>query len=148
MLKFIPINFKRTIVKIDDKSEAKKILRWQKIAEVAAKQSGRDIIPAVENIKNVKNICNLIPEYDIVIVAYELEKENSLKTVLKELKKCDKEEYKIAVVIGPEGGIDESEIDILKSAGAKIITLGNRILRTETVALAMSAIINYELEKE
>lgn len=148
MQKFIPVNFKRTIVKIDDKTETKKILRWQKIAEVAAKQSGRDIIPTVENIKNVKNICNLIPEYDIVIVAYELEKETSLKTVLKGLKDSNKENYNIAVVIGPEGGIEESEIDILKTAGAKIITLGNRILRTETVALAVSAIINYELEKE
>ena len=72
---------------------------------------------------------------------------NRLKTKVKEyLKSLNKPEVKIAVIIGPEGGIDESEIELFKDAGAKIVTLGKRILRTETVCLAITAIINYELE--
>ena len=141
---FIPVKFKRCIVKIDGKDESKKILRWQKIAEVASKQSRRDIIPQIKNIQNVENICNLFPEYDIVLLAYELENKNYLKN---ELRKLNNETLKIAVIIGPEGGIEESEVEILKKAGAKVVSLGKRILRTETVALVMSAIINYELEK-
>ena len=140
---FIPVKFKRTIVKLDEKDEVKKIDRWQKIAEVAAKQSGRDIIPKIKSVENIKNICNLIKEYDRVLVAYECENKNSLKN---ELKKLTANSLKIAVVIGPEGGIEENEVSELKKAGAKIVTLGKRILRTETVALAITAIINYELE--
>lgn len=142
---FIPVNFKRSIVKISEKDEKKKIDRWQKIAEVAAKQSGRDIIPTIRNIENVKNICNNINEYDIVLVAYELEEQNYIKNELLKIKN-NNTNYRIAIVIGPEGGIDEEEINLLKSAGAKIISLGKRILRTETVALQVSSIIMYELE--
>ena len=140
---FIPVVFKRSVVKIDEKDKSKKIERWQKISEVAAKQSGRDMIPLIKNIENVKNICKLFENYDIVLVAYENENQNSLKEALKSL---NKPEVKIAVIIGPEGGIDESEIELFKDAGAKIVTLGKRILRTETVCLAITAIINYELE--
>ena len=142
----IPVNFRRTIVKIDGVLENKKILRWQKIAEVAAKQSKRNIIPHIENIKNVKNICNLIKEYDIVLVAYEQEEKLTFKEELNKLKNSGKSELKVGIVIGPEGGIEPIEIEELKKSGAKIITLGKRILRTETVSLAMVAIINYELE--
>ena len=140
---FIPVVFKRSVVKLDEKDFLKKITRWRKIAEVASKQSGRDVIPDVRNIENVKNICNLFKNYDIVLVAYEKENKNTLKNILKSLKN---KEIKIAVVIGPEGGIDESEIDLLIENGAEIVTLGKRILRTETVCLAITAIINYELE--
>ena len=142
---FIPVSFKRCVVKISETDINKKIIRWQKIAEVAAKQSGRDMIPLIKKIENVKNICKLFENYDIVLVAYENEKKNSLKNVLKSLNSKDKE-MKIAVIIGPEGGIDESEIEDFEKNGAEIVTLGKRILRTETVCLAVTAIINYELE--
>ena len=143
---FIPVIFRRSVVKINEEHEEKKISRWQKIAEVAAKQSGRDIIPLVRRVENVKNICKLFDNYDIVLVAYEDENKNSLKENLNYLKTINNEEIKIAIVIGPEGGIEKEEIDEFKFAGAKIVTLGKRILRTETVCLAMTAIINYELE--
>ena len=143
---FIPVSFKRSVVKILEKDQDKKIARWQKIAESAAKQSGRDMIPTVKNIENVKNICQLFQNYDIVLVAYEAEDQNSLKDALNILKQNHKSELKIAVIIGLEGGIDESEIALFKENGAKIVTLGKRILRTETVCLAITAIINYELE--
>ena len=120
--------------------------RWQKIAEVAAKQSGRNRIPSINEIKSIQNICNLCQEYDIVIVAYENEKENKLKQELEKLKKKQIQNLKIAILIGPEGGIDNSEIELLKENRAKIVTLGNRILRTETVALNVLSIIMYEFE--
>lgn len=142
-----PLQMKRCVVKLNEKDKAKKIQRWQKISEVAAKQCGRNIIPKTNNIVNVKEVCNLCNEYDIVLIAYENEKENTLKKELKNLKKLDKEEIKVAVIIGPEGGIAPEEIKMFEENGAKIITLGNRILRTETVALSVLSIIMYELEK-
>ena len=143
----IPIEMKRCVVKLTDKDKPKKIQRWQKIAEVAAKQCGRDRIPKIETIINVKNICNLLEKYDIVLVAYENEKENTLKHELKKIKeKSEKQEIKIAIIIGPEGGIAPEEVEQLKKDGAKSITLGKRILRTETVALNVLSIIMYELE--
>lgn len=144
-----PLNMKRCIVKINKNDEDKKISRWQKISEVAAKQCGRSIIPKINKIANIENICNLCNDYDIVLVAYEEEKVNKLKDVLKKLQNeyQDKNQIKIAVIIGPEGGIDKQEIEILKNIDiAQIVTLGDRILRTETVGLAITSIIMYEFE--
>ena len=141
-----PIEMKRCVVKLKEKDKAKKIERWQKIAEVAAKQSGRNQIPKINDIIPVKNICKLTEKYDLILVAYEKEENTTLKQVLKEIKQENKENLKIAVVIGPEGGIEEEEIEMLQQSGAKIITLGRRILRTETVALNMLSIILYELD--
>ena len=142
--KIIPVSMKRSIVKLSGKDEKKKIERWQKIAEAASKQSGRDKILQVENILDFKDITDMIENYDAFIVTYEKEEINTLKNELIKLK-CI-ENPKIAVLIGPEGGIDLKEIEILKTKNAKIITLGKRILRTETVAFVVSGIINYELE--
>ena len=142
---FIPVSFKRSIVKLTSKDEVKKIDRWNKISEVAAKQCGRDIVPKVRNVESVKNICEEFNDYDLVLVAYENEKDNYIKNELLKLKPT-KDNYKIAVVIGPEGGIDTEEIEAFKNTKASIISLGQRILRTETVALQVSSIIMYELE--
>lgn len=141
-----PVEMKRCIVKLTDKEKIKKLQRWQTIAEVAAKQSGRNTIPKINDVISIKNICNLCTEYDIVIVAYEKEKENKLKYELENLKLKQKNDFKIAVVIGPEGGIEEEEIKQLKEKEAKIVTLGERILRTETVALNILSILMYELD--
>lgn len=143
---FIPVKFNRCIVKIDKKDEEKKLPRWQKISEVASKQSGRDIIPNIEKIVGVKDICDIINKYDIVLLAYEQEKDNYIKNELEKIKNT-KMSFNIAIVIGPEGGIEEKEVEILKNAGAKVISLGKRILRTETVCMQMVSIIMYELEK-
>lgn len=144
--KIIPTNMRRSIVKIKSKEENKKIDRWQKISEVASKQSGRDIIPKIENITNIKDIIKNINQYDVLIVAYEEEKENTLKQEIIRIKNMKIEKLNIGILIGPEGGIDKEEIDALKQVGAKIVSLGERILRTETVALNMLSIIMYELE--
>ena len=141
--KIVPVMMERTVVKLNSKDMSKKIERWNKIAEIAAKQSGRDIIPVVSSIIKV----NEIPEneFDAVFVAYENEKENTLKNELLKLKD-KKEKYNIAIIIGPEGGISENEIAIFKEKGYKLISLGKRILRTETAGFVMTSNILYELE--
>ena len=144
--RIVPVSMKRCVVKLSEKDEQKKIVRWQKIAEVASKQCGRSVIPKIGNVVKVKDICDLILEYDVIFVAYENEEENKLKSELKKIKTCLNEKTKIAIVIGPEGGLEFDEVQSLKKNGAKVITLGKRILRTETVALNMISIINYELE--
>ncbi len=132
----------RIVVKLDEKTASKKIERWQKIAEVASKQSMRDIIPEIGNIVKLKDITK--QDYDVVLVAYENEEKNMLKQELKKLQRKDR--YKIAIVIGPEGGISEKEIEILKNMGTSFVSLGKRILRTETAGIVMSGNIMYELE--
>lgn len=143
-----PVIMKRTVVKLNEKDKIKKILRWQKVAEVAAKQSGRDKILQVNNIINFKNIFEKLQEYDIVLIAYEKEKENTLKRVLKKFKE-EAQNYNIAVLIGPEGGIDLEEINNIKEniKNLEIVTLGKRILRTETAPIVISSNILYELEE-
>src|SRR5699024_1896125 len=126
--------------------------RWQKISEVAAKQCTRNIIPKINEIIAIKDICTIAKNYDILIVPYENEKKYTLKQALKEIKEnkefLNKKDFKIGVLIGPEGGIEEAEIEELKKQGFKVVTLGKRILRTETVALNILSIIMYELEDE
>ena len=140
----VPVEMVRCVVKLDSKKEGKKIERWQKIAESAAKQSGRDLIPTVEMPIDINNLCEKIKDFDAVILAYEEEKENTLKN---ELKKLDEtKNLKIGVIIGPEGGIDKTEIEKLANAGAKVVTLGKRILRTETASISIMSNIVYEFE--
>ncbi len=141
-----PVKMKRCVAKLNEKDEIKKIQRWQKISEGASKQSGRDKIPTINPVISINSLCEKIKEYDLVLVAYENEKVNTLKQELKKIKDNKNKEIKIAIIIGPEGGIDKEEIAKFEEYNAKIITLGNRILRTETVALNMLSIIIYELE--
>lgn len=141
-----PVEMKRCIVKLKEKDKEKKLQRWQKISEVAAKQCGRNIIPKINTFQNLKNICQNFKEYDIVLICYENEKEKTLKQELKKIIKENKKDVKIAIVVGPEGGIEKEEVEIMQENGAKVITLGKRILRTETVALNVLSVIMYELE--
>lgn len=139
-----PVVMKRSIVKLDEKDKVKKISRWQKIAEVAAKQSKRDSILKVNDVINFQNLFENIKDYDILLVAYEEEKENTLKNVLSSF--LSEKNLKVAVIIGPEGGIDIEEIEKCKEKGFIPVTLGKRILRTETAPLVISSNIIYELE--
>lgn len=139
-----PVIMKRTIVKLDDKDKLKKLDRWQKISEVAAKQSKRDTILKINNVINFENIFEKVKDYDILLIAYEEEKDNTLKSILNTFK--GKENIKVAVIIGPEGGIDKNEINLSKQNNFIPITLGRRILRTETAPLVVSSNIIYELE--
>lgn len=140
--KIIPVIMKRCVVKLDEKEANKKIERWQKIAESASKQSGRDVIPKIEMPITISKLSEEISNYDIVLLAYENEKINTLKNELKKIKPF--EGMKIGVIIGPEGGIDETELEILRNA--KTVTLGKRILRTETASIIIVSNIMYEYE--
>lgn len=138
---FYPLATSRAIVKINDiKKEQSKVERWNTIADGAAKQSKRDLVPKVENIISFNEMINLLKDAENIIVPYEDERANTIKNDLQNINGD-----KIHLIIGPEGGFDPSEIERLKEIGASIVTLGPRILRTETAGIVASAIILYEL---
>ena len=127
-----PIEMKRCIVKLDDKKKKSKQTRWQSISESAAKQSKRNLIPEINETISYKAALDAAKEFDLLLVPYENEDGIlSTKEALKELKKAKS----VGIIIGPEGGFDEGEIEAAKNAGGRIISLGKRILRTETAAI-------------
>ena len=138
----VPVESKRCIVKIPAGKAASKTERWNKIAESAAKQSGRGLIPEVLSPMSFKEAVKVFTDCDLPIVAYEMETETSLKNVLS----SNMNAKTVNIFIGPEGGIDDDEIAALKNAGANSVTLGPRILRTETAPLAVLSNIIYQLE--
>lgn len=140
-----PVMMERTIVKLEDKTKMKKTERWRKIAEVAAKQSKRDKIVNINLPINIQSIYEKTKNYDIVLIAYENESQKDIKTLLRQVQ--GKENLKIAVIIGPEGGLEEKEVEYLISQGAETITLGKRILRTETAPIVLASVIMYEFDE-
>lgn len=140
----IPVTMERSIVKIDKKNIDKKLSRWNKIAEAAAKQSKRNVIPKVEKILSFDEAINYAKNIDKTIVLYEnAEGINKSREIMKNIKRHST----IGIFIGPEGGFSEEEIDKLK-IDSEIITLGKRILRTETAGLAILSIIMFNIEEE
>lgn len=137
--RIFPVNMKNCIAKIKD--EDKKNNRWQKISEAAAKQCKRNIIPSIERSVNMDFLYENIKNYDLVIVAYENEENKTIKDVLK-----NKDVKKIAIIVGPEGGLSEEEVLNLINNGAKVASLGKRILRTETAPIAILSMIIYEYD--
>ena len=127
-----PIEMKRSIVKLDDKKKKSKQTRWQAISESAAKQSKRNTIPEINEIVSYKAALAVAKELDLLLVPYENEDGIlSTKEALTELKNAKS----VGIIIGPEGGFDDAEIKQAKDAGGKTISLGKRILRTETAAI-------------
>ena len=118
-----PVEMKRCVVKLNEKDKIKKIDRWQKISEVAAKQCGRDIIPEINSVINISNLCSKIKDYNIVLVAYENEHENTLKEQLK----YEKTEYKRLNKIRHSSGKYKGTIKNMISKSAKIEKIKNRI---------------------
>lgn len=127
-----PVEMKNCVVKLDDKKKVSKVSRWQSISEAAAKQSKRNIIPTVNDVINLKSILEIAKNYDMLLVPYE--NEEGMKSTAKVLKEI-KAGMKVGIVIGPEGGFDKKEIECLVDGGAVTISLGKRILRTETAAI-------------
>lgn len=141
---FYPVLMKRTVVKLDDKAKEKKTTRWQQIAMEASKQCKRTCIPKVENIIFYKDICNLVSNYDIILLAYEND-EHSLKKILQSV---NRDISNIAIIIGPEGGFEQEEVDMLeKYENVKSVSLGKRILRTETASIVLISDILYEFDE-
>ena len=138
--KIVPAKLARCVVKLENKAaEDKKCERWQKIAIASAKQSGRGIVPVIDNPMTVDEIIEDVKDYDLVFVPYECEDQSRLKTIVESVPDAKD----IAFIIGPEGGFDISEIEKLKAAGIKTVTLGKRILRTETAAEAVVSMLMY-----
>ena len=139
----IPVETKRCVVKLDGKKAAKKVDRWQQIAESAAKQSKRMLIPNVHQILSFKEALKYAEAMDIRLIPYELAK-GMQET--KEILAAIEPGQSIGIFIGPEGGFEEKEVEAAISEGAKPITLGKRILRTETAGLAILSVLMFQLE--
>ena len=138
----VPVKLSRCVVKIDNKKdERKKLDRWQKISEAAAKQSGRGIVPQISEIMTLDEVIKRSKEFDLFFVPYECEEQKTLKEVL--LSKPDIKS--VGFVIGPEGGFDPAETEKLHESGIDTVTLGKRILRTETAGEAVLAMTMYEI---
>ena len=141
----IPVASKRAVVKLDKKKEEKKIARWQAISESAAKQSKRMYVPEIAGVMSFKQAVDYAKDLDIVLFPYELA-EGMKKT--KEIIGKINPGQSIGIFIGPEGGFEESEVALAKEkADAQVITLGKRILRTETAGLTVLSILMYTLEE-
>jgi 16S rRNA (uracil1498-N3)-methyltransferase len=136
----IPVITKRSVSKIDDKKEDKKLDRWERIIYEASKQSKRGIIPKLSNVLTFDKAIKHMKNNDMNIVPYERENTKSIKQGIRGLKINS-----IGVFVGPEGGFEEEEIQNIESNGGVSVTLGPRILRTETASLVASSIVLYEL---
>ncbi|WP_163194266.1 16S rRNA (uracil(1498)-N(3))-methyltransferase [Clostridium thermarum] len=139
--KITPIITERVIVK-SELGEFKKTDRWRRIALEACKQSKRTLIPEINEPIEFQFLLTILKNYDIVVVPYENQEGFGIKKMCKSLQK---EVKSAAVVIGPEGGFEEEEIKSLKDIGGYIVTLGPRILRTETAGIVTAALLQYEL---
>lgn len=141
----IPVKTKRVVVKIDEKKVDTKVNRWNAIAESAAKQSKRSIIPKVYEPVSIDNALEIVKDFGVKLIPYE--NADGIDKTRKILDNMDKTKN-IAVFIGPEGGFEESEVERIKNSGFEVITLGKRILRTETAGLALLSNIMIRLEDE
>ena len=139
--RIVPFKMQRSIAKIEGKDVAKKTERFQKIAKSAAQQCGRLLIPKVLEPKTPKQVN--WDEFDLKLLCYEDENKTTLKEVLRNNPQNIK---KIALVIGPEGGISPEEVSYLLEAGFQSVSLGSRILRCETAGLYALANLQYELD--
>ena len=145
VFEMIPVSMKRCVVKLDQKKAASKTERWQEISRAAAKQAKRGIIPEIKMPMTYKEALEYAKEHcDIKLLPYEMA-EDFGKT--RELLSGIESGSKVAVFIGPEGGFDDSEINEALSAGFDTITLGKRILRTETAGMYVMSVLSYLLEK-
>ena len=139
----IPVASGRCVVRLDEKKAGARVLRWQKIAEAAAKQSRRGIIPRVGEVISFRQAVRLASSMDLKIIPYELA-EGMERT--RELLEGLMPGQSVAVFIGPEGGFEEKEVQLASENGITPITLGRRILRTETAGIAVMSWITYLCE--
>ncbi|MDD3204287.1 MAG: 16S rRNA (uracil(1498)-N(3))-methyltransferase [Lachnospiraceae bacterium] len=140
----IPMATKRAIVKLDEKKAKNKIERWQGIAEASAKQSKRRVIPQISQVMSMKEAVALAKDMDVKIIPYELaEGMAETKKIIENIRPGQS----VAIFIGPEGGFEDNEIQAALENGIQPITLGKRILRTETAGFTTLAWIMYQLEE-
>ena len=143
--RIVPVSMKRCVVKLEEKKASSKVSRWQSIAEAAAKQSKRGIIPEIGQVVSFPEAVSDASKSDIMLLPYEMADADAMdktRAVFNGLKAGQK----VSVFIGPEGGFDEGEIEMAKKAGMEIITLGKRILRTETAGMMVMSFIVFASE--
>ena len=136
-----PVAMEHSVVVLDSSKAEKKVERWKKIAEAAAKQSKRDSIPVVHEVMTLDQILQK-GKWDLLLVAYESENQVSLKEALQ----AHKEAKTVGVIIGPEGGLSNEEVEAARKQGGIAVSLGRRILRTETAGLVAATAILYETD--
>ena len=151
--RIVPVASKRCVVRLDEKKAQSKVKRWQAIAESAAKQSGRAVVPEVKLPVSYREAMKLSEELDVKLIPYECADEllsgteetpmertrNRLKTILPG--------QSIGIMIGPEGGLEKAEVEQSMEAGFAPVTLGKRILRTETAGLCILSVLMFQLEE-
>ncbi len=138
--KIVPCIMSRCVVKLTDGAD-KKVERWRKVAQEAAKQSGRGVVPEITMPMTFEEAVREMKKCDIAFAPYECEDTNTVKSVLT----SGTNVKTVGFMIGPEGGYDLAEIEVLKNSGVDTVTLGKRILRTETAGEAVTAMTMYEL---
>lgn len=138
----VPVFMDRTVV-VDNGSFWKKIIRFRTIVEEASKQCGRGTIPEIRKETDVDDMVDRLEKFPLVIFPYENEEKINIKEVLRSLEYIPRD---MAIVIGPEGGFSDAEAEKIKNAGAKSVSLGKTILRTETAGIVALAMCMYELE--
>lgn len=134
-----PIQMDHSVVQYDNAKKKSRAERWQKISVEAAKQCGRSFVPSVEPIQSLTELFSYLPDEVVIIMLYEGQTENGLKKAL--AKKMAKA---YLLLVGPEGGFSDQELILSQKHGALVVTMGPRILRTETASLAAMAMIMYE----
>lgn len=146
---FIPFSSERTIVQYDERKAGKRIDRWQKIAKEAAEQSHRNVVPVIEEPRSWKQVLQQIAEVDHAFLLYEKEHERGLRSELTKLTQCqgDAPSQSFLIIVGPEGGLSEKEVEEAAAAGAVVVTIGKRILRTETAPIAALCCLLYEFNE-
>ena len=142
--RIVPVSTKRAVVKLDAKKEETRLKRWNTISESAAKQSGRGVIPEVSGVMSFEKALEEAKKLEVLLIPYErAEHMAETRRVMGEIRPGQS----VGVFIGTEGGLEESEVEEAVAAGARAITLGRRILRTETAGLAVMAMLGYLLEE-
>lgn len=141
----VPMATKRAVVKLDAKKAAKKVQRWNEIAKSAAKQSKRGLIPEVKPVMSFKEAVEYGKSMDMLLIPYEDAKGIAHS---REVVETVKDKKSLGIYIGPEGGFPEEEVSLAMKAGAEPVTLGHRILRTETAGMTLLSILMFMLEED
>lgn len=139
----VPVATKRAVVKLDKKKVDKKLIRWQQIAQSAAKQSKRGIVPKIREVLSFKEALAMAKDLDLIICPYE---EARGIAYTRDVFDSIQTGISLGIFIGPEGGFEDTEIEALKEIDAKVVTLGKRILRTETAGMYVLSVLSYLLE--
>lgn len=143
VFRIVPVETKRTVVKLDAKKEQNRLKRWAGISESAAKQSGRGLIPEISPVKSFREALSEAAQLDVVLIPYErAENMSHTRQVLENIRPGQS----VGIFIGPEGGFEKEEAEQAVESGAQAVTLGRRILRTETAGMAVLSMLGYLLE--